>query len=496
MKSFINKFPPVHPILCAILPVAYLYCRNIQQLPFHIVVVPSLVLILSTLALWFLGKRFFENEDKFAVYISLFWLWLFSYDPVRLAISYDVLGFEFYRHRYFIVIWLVVLLLIFISVGRLKYNFKKIGTFLTIFSSVMLALQVSLAVKMLSYHSLIFSGSKSYLEKIPTVKMTREIRSLPSVFYIILDAYAGDKELTTILGFDNSDFLNYLSSRGFYVAANSHCNFSWTALSMSATLNMQYLPMHQSKNSKDVLELQQGVPYNSLIKDNQLMQFFKSIGYHIIDLSNMDTQGLYYKDSYLNSFNMELLRKTIISRPLVENYIEGMLKRYEVKKQFKDIEDALKIKGPIFVYAHILVPHHPYVFSRDGSQPPFSSMVLQIDSEKKLYLDQVIFANRTITKLIDKIIAASKPAPIIIVQGDHGAPRLVRDDNKNMELRMGILNAYYIPNGGKRFLYESITPINSFRLILNQYFGQHLSLLEDRSYYSFSHNYKEVIRYR
>ena len=45
-----------------------------------------------------------------------------------------------------------------------------------------------------------------------------------------------------------------------------------------------------------------------------------------------------------------------------------------------------------------------------------------------------------------------------------------------------ILNAYFLPNGGEKYLYPDITPVNSFRLILDLYFGTDLGLLEDRSY--------------
>lgn len=37
---------------------------------------------------------------------------------------------------------------------------------------------------------------------------------------------------------------------------------------------------------------------------------------------------------------------------------------------------------------------------------------------------------------------------------------------------------------GKSFLFASITPVNTFRLIFNLYFGARFELLNDRSYYS------------
>lgn len=48
---------------------------------------------------------------------------------------------------------------------------------------------------------------------------------------------------------------------------------------------------------------------------------------------------------------------------------------------------------------------------------------------------------------------------------------------------MGILNALYLP-GVAAPLYDSITPVNTFRVVLDAYFGQHLPLLTDVSRYS------------
>jgi hypothetical protein len=48
---------------------------------------------------------------------------------------------------------------------------------------------------------------------------------------------------------------------------------------------------------------------------------------------------------------------------------------------------------------------------------------------------------------------------------------------------MKILNAYYLPGHADQ-LYTSISPVNTFRVVLNSYFGTNFPLLEDVSYYS------------
>ena len=49
---------------------------------------------------------------------------------------------------------------------------------------------------------------------------------------------------------------------------------------------------------------------------------------------------------------------------------------------------------------------------------------------------------------------------------------------------MSILNALYLPQVDHQTLYDSITPVNTFRMILNSYFGTNYELVKDENYWS------------
>ena len=49
---------------------------------------------------------------------------------------------------------------------------------------------------------------------------------------------------------------------------------------------------------------------------------------------------------------------------------------------------------------------------------------------------------------------------------------------------MSILNAYYFPGRNYGGLYERISPVNSFRVVLNTFFGAGLDLLPDKNFFS------------
>jgi hypothetical protein len=89
--------------------------------------------------------------------------------------------------------------------------------------------------------------------------------------------------------------------------------------------------------------------------------------------------------------------------------------------------------------------------------------------------------------MIDRILANSPEPPVIILQSDHGSGMGLSTECHNqtdLRERLSILNAYFLPGVGSEDLYQSISPVNSFRVVLNAYFGAGLELLPDRSYFS------------
>jgi hypothetical protein len=148
----------------------------------------------------------------------------------------------------------------------------------------------------------------------------------------------------------------------------------------------------------------------------------------------------------------------------------------------------------------MLCPHPPFFFGEDGED--VSQRYIQFDLTgggringrfqfpdefRRAYRDQSAYITREIENTIDQLLAASPQPPIIIVQSDHGSELyLDRESVSHSDVteRMSILNAYYFPDGRYHELYQSISPVNSFRVVLNTFFGASLELLPDKSYFS------------
>jgi hypothetical protein len=152
------------------------------------------------------------------------------------------------------------------------------------------------------------------------------------------------------------------------------------------------------------------------------------------------------------------------------------------------------------VFAHITIPHPPFLFGANGEMPAQSVLSKQTLSKSEYlahFADQVTYTNKMTRRMVEDILAKSDVPPIIILQADHGPGYMAPGTDKSkadqeytteesgesaMHTRRAILSAYYLPDGGDRLLYDSISPVNTFRVILDKYFKMKLDVLEDESY--------------
>jgi hypothetical protein len=160
------------------------------------------------------------------------------------------------------------------------------------------------------------------------------------------------------------------------------------------------------------------------------------------------------------------------------------------------LREIPEIPGPKFVFAHIMLPHPPFIFNSEGDfllpNRPYimwdASLFPGTTAEyQKGYTEQMTFLNQQLTGIVSDILARSPQPPVILLQGDHGPGAFYNInelDHSCLSERFSILSAYYFPDGDYHLLYPSVTPVNSFRIILNQYLGAELEILEDRSYFA------------
>lgn len=338
------------------------------------------------------------------------------------------------------------------------------------------------------------SGAEDVLPQI-------DCNASPDIYYVILDGYGREDVLRSLYGINNSAFLSELEQRGFYVARQSHTNYTQTVFSIPSALNFTYIGANPQGVS--------GTEYfGGLIANNRMLSLLESCDYRTVALESgfsfteqKDVDVYLEQGSPLNAFENLLLADSPVDLLADEFTAEGSEYSFDAHRErvlysFEQLRKLPGMAGPKFVFAHILIPHPPFVFDAGGRpvEPGNNYAIGDGDdfpgSQQEYragYAAQVEYANRLILETIDAIQADSERQPVILLQGDHGpGGMLVWDAPEESCLweRTGIFNAYYLPGKENAGLYPQISPVNSFRVVLNAYFDAGLKLLSDRTYFT------------
>lgn len=492
----------IHPFLFAIYPIFFLFSYNIEQISLSEIFIPSAIVLGFTLLLLLLSGLIFRDDKKAAIIVSIFLILFFSYGHIYdLIMHWHIGSFRIGKHRYLLLNWGML----FISAA---YFIMKTGNNLHTFTKILDIVALSLVViSIINTGMYEFKTKKTWQDNSKsmggsevTATVLGNASALRNIYYIILDGYASSGTLKEVYDYDNQNFINYLIAKGFYVASKSRSNYAMTSLSLASSLNMKYV--NYLTNMLGIGSKDQTIVYQ-MTRDSEVMNFLKSKGYMFVHFgsgwgptdrnrySDLDFHG-----NISNEFQMILIQTTMLIA--FERYF-GFIRnpaRNKVLFTFSKLSEVYKIKRPIFVFAHINSPHPPYYFGANGEPVPEAKLKMSghVWADKKNYLNQLIFINKKVEMLIDEILLRSEFPPIIILQADHGtSSTLYKADSgeewehptENMiRERMTIFNAYYLPSGGNELLYNSITPVNTFRLIFDFYFGTNYGLLDDQSYYS------------
>ena len=482
-KSFV-----IHPFLVAIFPILFLASHNVEQISFSETLLPSAIVSVFTLLLLLLSGLILRDNQKAGILVSVFLLLFFSYGHVHAMIQgWQIGSFLIGRNRYILLTWgmfLTCSAYFIIKTRRDLHNFTNILNIVA-FSLVVISL-INIGVYEFKTRGTWQDNSGSMRDEAANTIDLENAATLPDIYYIILDGYASSITLKELFGYDNHEFTDYLTEKGFYIASESRSNYLFTYLSLASSLNMEYINYLRDKvgeESKDVT-----IP-TQMIKDNKVMRYLKAQGYKFIHFSSSwgPTNGNNYADLDIHSRNIsefsEMLILMTMLYPFVRNFIES--RRKELLDTFQKLAEVPKIEGPKFIFAHILAPHPPYIFGRNGERI-YTESTLSNWKPKWQYLDQLIFVNKKVKVLVEKILSQTEILPIIILQGDHGVPFSGNQPSKRVfKERMRIFNAYYLPNIGKAPLYDSITPVNTFRFVFKHYFNaDHYNLLDDRIYFT------------
>ena len=483
---------PIHPLLFALFPVLSLYSVNVDEVSLRQVLWPMLVVLAVAILMVLLAWLVLRDLRKASVLASLALILCFACGYIVRPMNDSSSSVLTNLAKAIMVAWAVILAVAAYLVWKTRRDFRKPTVLLNIVGAVMVVVP-TIAI---TANEMTGSGHPATTPDAPDIHLSMP-ETPRDIYYIILDRYPSASALEEQHGFDNSEFLDYLSSKGFFVASESHANYAFTAYSLASSLNMMYLDELSQEVGEDSTDKE---PLHGLIQDYEVWRLLKPLGYEYIHFGswweptrrNTSADINVNRGPRLSEFSMTLLRNTVLDPIGTSLGLWGDPRKAQwerVRYEFDKLAEISERTGPTFVFAHFTVPHPDFVFDRDGSfLTPELAAQRTTDAQ---YIDQLVAANKMVETLIDRLLANSETPPIIVLQGDEGdIPWGIDWDDASWdqvtdsELReeLGILNAYYFPGTDGKTLYPSITPVNSFREVFNLYFDADLELLPDRSY--------------
>jgi hypothetical protein len=503
---------PFFPFFVGVFPIVALWNINKTQVYPRDVLLSIGITILFVLVIWFLCLLIFRSPGRASIASSFIFLLFFSYGHAyNLLKDKTILGTSIGFVKLFLV---YAVLFIMIMVVAIKIN--RISPDLNLYLNVVFSILVLFnLIQIIRFETISNRNTPMAQTSNPSAISSQDTASQPDIYYIILDSYSRQDVLSNLLHYDNSSFINSLRERGFYVADCSNSNYNHTLPSVTSTLNYSFVDIKASENDEEDKNLTLELINNKVRSD------LTGFGYKFVTTKGFSTaDDINNSDIYLDYLQATGAKDTIAQSQFTSLYLETTILRvlYEVissnpvkydglsqwlfisgsddkslgydrfwynqtRYVFDFLENLPEKDGKYFIYAHINAPHGPFVFDQNGN----FRHVADPEDNAPYYLDQITYINKRVLQLVDALISKSTTPPIIIIQGDHGAHVLTTGLDKHK-----ILNAYFVPKKMQADLYETITPINTFPLLLDDVFHKNIKLLPDTLYVKFTNDLEPV----
>jgi hypothetical protein len=444
-------------------------------------------LYIAVSGLLFFGLyRLFKNKQRFILaFTTLLFLFLFFGSAIDTLIATGIIAPVANVGAGLMFIFFTVCAIIVFACCRLNETFVKklLNFWLICFAAVLL------------YDTGVFIVSKKKEKKYivaaaPQIKLPATAAK-PSVFFLLFDMYPSDTVLKKYQGYDNSAVGSFLKQKGFFVAGNAHSLYTETYYSLPSTLSLQALPYFEDSAVEDykkkliALKNIQHAMVPSVFKNSGYafrnysvftigdnpspLQF--NLNYH---LDNIFTASTFFNRVY-DGFEPDffLAGRNVDLGFLKNSWSKNVKSDLSfLDKNFNRLLDSFQeLKQPSFNYFHFMIPHPPLIYDSSGHENAVKDMYACNGFEKsnQNFISSVIYTNRQIEKMVNRIFERAGKNVIIIIQGDHG-PREFADRFPE-PVRYGALNAVYLPSANYTGFYDSITVLHTFKQLLKNQFG-------------------------
>ncbi|MDY6895702.1 MAG: hypothetical protein SVO01_09860, partial [Thermotogota bacterium] len=242
----------IHPLLFGIFPILFLFTYNLGQVSFSETLMPLAIVSGFTLLLLLLLSFIIKDARKAGIILSIFLVIFFSYGHIfNLLCPWNRID-HFIIHLFLIFTWGVLFIWATYCTVRAKrdlYNCTNILNIMTL-SLVFISL---INISIYKFKTRLSSKDIISTEEIRTNTIVEKEKTGTNIdiYYIILDRYGSTSTLKEFYDFDNSEFINYLTNKGFYIAFESRSNYLQTSQSLASSLNMKFINYLSEKVGKE-----------------------------------------------------------------------------------------------------------------------------------------------------------------------------------------------------------------------------------------------------
>lgn len=334
MSQWLKKVP-FFPVLFAINTVLVLYLANYFSTTIKDVLVVLLIVLVCTLLIWLILFVLIKELQKSAIILFIMLAVFCSFqnivnlfrDVSTLFID-QLVASRFWSSNngqwvvgFFLFVTLMVVIYL---VTKSKMISSNLVFYMNLVSIILLMLSliqgITMVRKVKSTGGQNLSGFSQYWQgELNTDGSTFKgmVNQSPDIYYIILDGFARSDTLQNLYGYDNSDFLQGLEDRGFYIAAQSYSNYSQTRLSLASSMNLRYLDglVAYSGENKSI-----PLPAQQIIQNSLVEQRFRKMGYEMISFksdigfTSFTDWDLYYApEQKINGFALTYINSTLLS---------------------------------------------------------------------------------------------------------------------------------------------------------------------------------------
>ncbi len=474
-----------HHFIFALLPILFLYLDNIDELPLKSVLAPIFLTLGITFGIWLI-IRFVIGERKTSLIItfSVIILIVFAYARSFIITSGDS-GLQILASNYI----LMPIFLIILGLGVFSIIKKTISSDATSIINVVSIVIVGFII----FQSSMYYNQNQYDLEVVDEYLDVEIVYFdekferPDVFFILLDAYSGERILEEDFKFKNDSFYTMLEDRGFHIQRNSLSNYPNTEFALPSILNMSYLDFLVDVLGTDSTDRTLA---QTIWNENKVMNIFYQNGYDIFGFHHENGSSSDMVKEQFCMYPLEISSEfgytfSSFYMPIaaIRSTILDEIRYFTIDCTFEEMKGFEKEgKNPVYVHMHISFPHPSFIYDSKGNRISIIDAAYdRYDKKfKDAYIQQTMYANTKTIEIIDSLQERYSDS-VIILMSDHGGRFGVNWDNpEQIDYQRGFnnLSAFYFP--GKEYNEDNISPVNVFRQFFNLYFETEYEILDDR----------------